>query len=47
MSDLLAKKKNEKKCFSIEFLVKIEWDPPVGPLVTNVLIFQCAIFVVD
>ncbi len=38
MPDLLAKKKNEnKKCFSIEFLVKIKRDPSMSSIVANVL----------
>ena len=33
----LTMKKNEKKHFPIEFIVNKTWDPPVGPIVVNVL----------
>ncbi len=33
----LTKEKNRKKFVPIEFFMKIMWDPPVGPIASNVL----------
>jgi hypothetical protein len=35
----LTMKKNEKMHFPIEFIFNKTWDPPVGPIVVNVLKF--------